>query len=280
MRFGDSIRDVDFSGMHRGTVVNRVDPMGEGRLGIFLPAFYTEAPAYTESPAPGLTVLPTDLFDNQSDLNLAQKVNTENYIWARPASWLVENGRSASNQGGGYRIPQVGTVVCVYFEGRDANRPYWIPFSPTVKGDVIAAREAGKGTNVENAAANWSDPAKKVNVDVIREYNNGNVLYMDSNADNNAFVLRFSNGHTLTVHHAAESGIILQTQKGHLVQLDENSQEIRVKTHSGNVSVVLKDDGTIVINNTSTTVLHSKGEITVKSDAHVLIQAPTVDINP
>ena len=271
-RFGDAVRDLDLGGTFRGVVVNRVDPRGEGRLGVFLPALFTEAPAQTETPAPGVTVLPQALFENQGDLGVAQSVKTDNYIWARPAAFLVENGRAADNAGGGYRVPRLGTVVRVYFESADPNKPYWEPFTLTVNGDVVAGRELGKGTNVTNAAASWRDPAKKPDIDVIREYDSGNVIYVDGNADNNALVIRWANGHTLSIGHAAESGIVLQTQKGHLVQLDENSAEIRIRTQSGNSSVVLKDDGTVVIRNSSTTLLQSGGAVTIR--------APAINLNP
>ena len=193
--------------------------------------------------------------------------------------FIVENGGAAGNHGGSYRVPTVGTMVTVFFEGNDPNKPYWLPFSPTVNGDIIAGTNLGKGTNVENAAANWQDPAKRTKIHVLAEHDNGNIIYLDSNADNNAFVIRWANGHTLSIGHAAESGIILQTEKGHMVQLDENSQEIRLRTHTGKVSLVMSDaTGDVTITNTGKTTVNSIGATLVKSAASVTIQAPKISL--
>jgi len=278
-RFGDLVRDLDLGGFFRGVVVERVDPRGEGRVGVFIPSLLTEAPAHTETPSKGQAVLAKDLFHNADDLAIPTAVKTSNYIWARPCSGLVENGRAVANAGGDYRIPQVGTVVRVWFEHKDPNRPYYDLATPTVNGDVVAATNLGKGTNVTTAAANWSDPAKKVNIRVLHEDATGNVVYIDGNKDNNALVLRWANGHTLSIGHAAESGIVLETEKGHRLQLDENSQEIRVTTHSGNAKLVLKDDGSVTVTNTGPTTVTSKGPTTVKSDAQISLTAPMIYMN-
>lgn len=273
------IRGLSFSGFFRGRVVNNTDVKKEGRLGVFIPSLITEVPDKLEVPAPSTLSIPTGLFANQKELGLSSQVKRDNYVWARPAAHLVENGGAAGNHGGSYRVPTVGTMVIVYFEGEDVNKPYWLPFSPTVNGDIIAGTNLGKGTNVENAAANWQDPAKRTKIHVLAEHDNGNIIYLDSNADNNSFVIRWANGHTLSIGHAAESGIILQTEKGHMVQLDENSQEIRLRTHTGKVSVVMSDaTGDVTITNTGKTTVNSIGDTLVKSAASVTIQAPKISL--
>lgn len=273
------IRGLDFSGNFRARVVKNDDPKKEGRLGVFIPSLITEVPASLETPQAGQGAIPTSLFANQKELGLSPQVKKDNYVWARPCAHLVENGGAAGNHGGSYRMPTVGTMVTVFFENNDPGKPYWLPFSPTVNGDIIAGTNLGKGTNVENAAANWQDPAKRTKIHVLAEHDNGNIIYLDSNADNNAFVIRWANGHTLSIGHAAESGIILQTEKGHMVQLDENSQEIRLRTHTGKVSVVMSDaTGDVTITNTGKTTVNSIGDTLVKSAASVTIQAPKISL--
>jgi uncharacterized protein involved in type VI secretion and phage assembly len=274
------VRGLSFSGYFRGRVVNNVDPKGEARLGVFIPSLITEVPNNLEAPKPTTAAIPPTLFANQHELGLSTQVKRDNYIWARPAAHLVENGSASSNASGSYKVPAVGTMVIVYFEAEDVNKPYWLPFSPTVTGDVIAGANIGKGLNVDTAAANWKDPAKKVNMHILAEQPNGNVMYMDSNADTNAFVLRWANGHTVSVGHATESGIVLQTEKGHKVQLDENSTEIRVQTHTGQVRVVLSDSGDITITNTGNTTINTTGTTNITAQGGVNISSgggsPTV----
>lgn len=267
------IRGLDFSGYFRARVVNNVDTKMEGRLGLFIPALITEVPNNLEAPKASKGTISKTLFANSDELSLPQQVKKDNYIWARPASFLVENGGSAGNHGGSYKIPTVGSMVRVYFEGNDPNKPYWVLGSPTVTGDVIAGTNMGKGTNVANAAANWADPAKRVNMHMIAEYDNGNAIYADSNADNNAFVIRWANGHTFSIGHAAESGIIMQTEKGHVIQLDENSTEIRIKTHTGQSQIVISDTGDITVTNTGDTTVNTKGNVNINAQAAINLVA-------
>ena len=276
----DQVHGLDFSGRFRGRVVNNVDPKKEGRVGVFIPALITEVPNNLDAPRPSSNGLPPNLFANQDELGLAPQVKRDNYIWARPTH-LVETGG-----GGVFRVPSVGTMVSVYFENGDVNKPYWECASPTVNGDVPAGANIGKGTNLEAGGANWQDPAARTKIHVLAEHDSGNIVYVDSNPNNNAFVIRWANGHTLSIGHAAESGIVLQTEKGHLVQLDENSGEIRLRTQTGQAQIVIADSGDVTITNTgSTTVnttgattVNSTGAATIKSAAAVTIQAPKISL--
>ena len=244
---GGQIKDVDLTGIIKARVVNNVDAKQEGRLGLFIPSLITEVPHHLEVPSPTTHVISNNLFANQSELQIATQVKGDNYIWARPCAWLIESGSAGKNAGGSFRIPNVGTMISMYFEHGDPNKPYWLPFSPSVNGDVIAGTHLGKGTNMSNTAANWKDPKKRVDINVLAEHDNGNIVYIDNNANANAVVIRLAGGHTISVSHATESGIILETSKGHTIQLDENSKQIRLRTQTGKSSIILGDDGNIVI---------------------------------
>lgn len=270
MNLESQVQDLKYSGFFRGRVVKNDDPKLEGRLGVFIPAILTELPNHLEAPVPQTSAIPENVFENQAELGLSPTVQENNYVWARPAAWLAENGGGAKNQGGSFRVPRTGTMVLVFFEGSDPNRPYWMPFTLTVDGDAVAGRELGKGPNTAETAANWTDPKKRVEVHILAEHDNGNIVAIDNNANSNSFVVRWANGHSLVIGHAAESGIVLQTEKGHTVQLDENSGQIRLRTHTNQSSIVLGDDGTIVVSST--------GPTTVRSDAVVTIQAPKISL--
>jgi hypothetical protein len=239
----------------------------------------TETPNDAEKPAPSMKASKDRVFENQTELKLPSMVKTNNYIWARPCAWLVENGSTAANQGGSHRVPRVGTVVLCFFEGADPNKPYWMPFTPTVVDDALAGRELGKGLNTEATAANWKDAKRRVEVNVLAEHDNGNVVLIDNNPDSNSFVVRWNNGHTLVIGHAAESGIVLKTEKGHLVQLDENSKEIRIRTHTGKSDIVISDTGDVTITNAASTRLTSAGPIEIVSSEKVSVAAPSISLN-
>lgn len=231
---------LDLTGWYRARVIRTDDPMLEGRLGVFIPSIITEYPQSQNTASPGTDPIPSDVFVNQKDLGLASKVKRDNYIWARPGSQLVENG-TEDGQAGQWKIPTVGTFVTVYFEDGDPNRPYWLPFTPTVDGDVIPGVNIGSGRNLSKSSDNWTDPTRKPGIEVLAEYKNGNVIYVDTNDDANSFVVRWANGHTLSIHHNEESGIVLETEKGHLLQLDENTARIKLKSHTGKAFLQLDE---------------------------------------
>lgn len=263
MDLESQVQDLKYSGFFRGRVVKNDDPKLEGRIGIFVPAIITELPNHLEAPAPQTSAIPDNVFENQAELGLNLTVQEDNYIWARPAAWMVENGGTAKNQGGSFRVPRVGTMVLVFFEGADPNRPYWMPFTLTIDGDVVAGRELGKSPNTAETAANWKDPKKRVEINILAEHDNGNIVAIDNNENSNSFVVRWSNGHSLVISHAAESGIVLQTGKGHMVQLDENSGQIRLRTQTNGSSIVLGNDGTI----------------SIKASSRIKLEAPRIDLN-
>jgi phage anti-repressor protein len=275
----NQVNQLKFSGFFRARVVKNDDPMKEGRLGLFIPSLITELPEAAEEPAPKMNTVKTDIFKNNNELSLPSQIKSDNYIWARPSQGFVEKGG-----GGLFRIPTVGTMVLGYFEGDDSNKLYWLPFTPTVKGDVIPGKHLGKGQNVEETASNWTDVKKKVEVNVIAEHVNGNIVYIDKNENVNAFVIRWANGHTLSITHAKESGIILETEKGHVIQLDENSKQIRIHTHTSQVKAVLDDNGDITVDNSKDTAVTTKGNVTIKCSAitsiiskgPMFVKAPTV----
>lgn len=286
MKEASQVHDLHFSGFFKARVVNNVDDSGEGMLGLFIPSIMTELSNMTEEPTPKTHVISEPIFENHGDHQVSPQIKIDNYIWARPCAFLVENGSGSNGSGGRFRIPKNGSMVTVYFENEDPNRPYWMPFTSTVEGDAISGREIGKGMNLANSSANWTDPAKKVNIDVIAEYDDGSVIVVDKNANSNSFALRWANGHTLSICHSSESGIYLETQKGHIVYLDENSGEIRVRTHSGKAKITLSDSGditgyaesNITLNSAGSANVTAKGELLVKSESSVAVKAPSISL--
>jgi hypothetical protein len=263
--FGDGTRRLDYSRIYKSRVVERNDPLKEGRVGVFVPNLLTDPPADTAAPQPQRTQLtPSSIFTNAAELTVATGVNTDVYFWARPSAFMVEDGAGGAQASGSFYVPKLGTIVEVYFEGNDPNKPYWRLATPTIAGQVTAGTNIGMGTNLANGAANWTGAATRPDVHVVTETDAGHIVYLDKNPNNNAFVVRWANGHTLSIADASESGIILETGKGHTVQLDENSKQIRIRTQTGKCSAVL-DDGA--------------GTVSVQAENGMTCGAPTMVFN-
>ena len=256
------IQDINLNGFVKARVIKNVDATGEGRLGLFIPSIITEVPHGSEAATPKANTVKQNLFANGPELQVAVQTHGDNYIWVRPCAALVEGGSSSKNTSGSYKVPKVGTMVNMYFEGGDPNRPYWMPFTPSINGDVIAGTNLGKGTNMANSGSNWKDMAKRVNIHVIAEYDNTNIIYVDNNDNANAVVIHVG-GHTISAGSASESGVIVETAKGHRIHLDENSKQIRLKTHSGGAKLTLGDDG----------------NISLEGSSSIKLKAPRIDLN-
>lgn len=242
----NQLNGLDLSKMYRARVVRNDDPMKEGRLALFVPAIISEYSHGLEEPAPSIGIIPPDLFENSHELSFKLIIDRDDYVWARPASQLVENGSKAKNVGGQWRIPRVGTMVTMYYENADPNRPHWLPFSPTIDGDVIAGTKIGSGRNIGAAAGNWQDVVKRVEIGILQEYDNQNIIYVDNNPDVNCYTIWWKD-HVFTMHNGEHSGIVLETEKGHLIHMDDINGTITIKTQTGGASIVMDDKaGTIV----------------------------------
>jgi hypothetical protein len=135
--------------------------------------------------------------------------------------------------------------VSVYFEGGDPNKPYWTGATPTINGDKLEGANIGKAPGTETSAANWRDPAKKPNINVLAQQANGTVIVIDDNPGSTSLTLYLANGHLLTMTDSGQSGVMLKTKSGHIAHLDDTGKKITLQTASGASSMVMNDDGTI-----------------------------------
>jgi len=245
--------DVSFDGIMRGIVVNNVDPKGEGRVAIVIPKLMpyldgSEAPTKTGTK----TTNPKSLIDNDDENPYDTTIQAVNFFWARPTFALdyapaektvtsdvseipsgAEEGTHQTVEIGGqlketsyvqgtgtYKIPRIESTVFVLFEDGDPQKCYFLPFSPTLYGEVTPM------ANVESFA-NRDTMQTKVNIHVLREWQNGNVLYADTNNDRNTFILKFANGHRLKLEFNADSSVVtLNTQSGHQLKLVDKSSAV------------------------------------------------------
>ena len=289
------LQEDDLSGFFKARVIKNIDPSGEGQIGVFIPDIMPNVTeSDTESESMEAVKPATDIFEGHDDFssNITPTSTVGNFLWCRPAASLVEiattETAATENIGGSYKIPRLGTWITVFFDNHDPSKPYYLPFSMTAHGEVIAGALLGKASLTAESKVNWDTPETRVLIEVLIEYHNKNVIYIDNNENANSYVIQWANGHSIVVHHAAESGIKLETEKGHTLHLDENSTEFRINTHTNNVSLVYRDsDGTIDIKNTGNYTQKTDGNLNIniagsaniKAGGTVNIKGATVNLN-
>lgn len=287
------LSEDDLSGFFKARVIKNIDPSGDGQIAVFIPDLMPNV-ANSDSEDQGTaSVKPaSEIFEGSEEFagNIKTSVSNGNFIWCRPAGNLVEintTGDASNAVSGNYKVPRNGTWVTVFFDNHDPNRPYYFPFSMTKFGEVIAGTLLGKSSLSTNSKTNWTTPEARVLIEVLMEYHNKNVIYIDNNENANSFVIQWANGHELVIHHADESGIRLKTEQGHTLHLDENSTEIRINTHSDNVSIVYRDsDGAIDIKQSGpfthkadSIKLNIAGNVDVTAGGNVTVKGSLVQIN-
>jgi hypothetical protein len=273
--------EISFAGWFRAIVTNNVDPKGEGRIYVTIPKFQPEQDFGAEpTKKDDKAKINKDQVDNKNSNTVDDSVLKPNGFLARPCHILNSSPteKTVTNnvkKGGGYQdvkidtslkntnynpmsgnysVPRIGTWVYVFFEDEDPKKCYWLPFGPTLEGEVVPFK------NVESLV-NKNMPSKMVNIDVIKELFNGNVIYFDANEDKNHFEIKFDNGHRIKIeHNNLSSCIVLDTESGHQIKIvdrscigtlenikDANTEDgipfgsfIKIETKKGNI--VLLDD--------------------------------------
>ena len=287
-----AIKRIDLNGIMRATVINNVDDRGgEGRIAVAISKLMpTENVLADPTPPKSEDPMDKSILENPNDNSYAEKIQIINHYWVRP-SFLIDTSpieRTVTNEisngkgfqktilnedlrktkyispTGEYRIPRIGTEVYIFFEDKDPQKGYYLPFSPTLDGQVTLMDEIENKDNVENLS-------KKVNLHIMREFQNGNIIYADTNDDTNTFTIKFQDknygrhlGHRLKFEMNEEAeGIVLETQYGHQFMLidksnndgskdsrDSNDEDglnkgkyIKLRTPKGHVVILDDNDG-------------------------------------
>ena len=236
---------VGFTGRKRATVINNVDPLGEGRVAVSIKQLRPSA-GECDAPTQANTKkqLSKDRIENKDDNQYSEQIQEVNFIWARPTflrdtsptektsiNQQVKGGghqtqeqgqqlkKSASyNAGGGpWRVPRVGTELYVFFEDGDPQKCYWLPESPSIAGQTAPMKHV-------ESVGNRDSITNKVNISVLHEGHNGSILYFDTNDNKNNLTAKLDNGHRFKiVHNETTSGILLDTQNGHRIHIMDKS---------------------------------------------------------
>jgi len=248
----ETIKRIDLSGIVRATVINNVDDRGgEGRIAVCISKVMPVEDELGDPVKPKTEdTLDKSMIENDSDNPYKTKIQIVNHYWVRPCylldkspsertvtNELVKDGGHQDATIGGdlketryipmtgeYRVPRIGTEVYIFFEDKDPQKGFYLPFSPTLDGEVTPMDEVEKKDNVENLS-------KKANIQVLREFQNGTVIYADTNDDTNTFTIKMQDpnydrhlGHRIKFEHNADhSSIVIDTAYGHQIKMVDKS---------------------------------------------------------
>lgn len=250
--YSGSLKKPSFSGIKRGTVINNVDPSGDGSVAVIIHELMDSHNPEDEITSPELKKsLNKEALENTEHNTYDDDIKEVNFFWARQCQ-LVDssprektvtakinkvssNATSGTHQEanigttltdpktayrsntGRYKIPRVGTEVFLFFENGDPQKLFYFPFGPSLEGQVTPM------DMVEEEAFKDS-PEKKVNIDVLSELCNGNVLYMNGNPEENNLAIKFSNGHRFKIqYNPTASSILIDTERGHKIKVVDRS---------------------------------------------------------
>lgn len=280
-----NIGSVGFSGKKRATVVNNVDPLGEGRVAVTIKQLQPKV-AECEEPTPADTKrkLNKDRIANKDDNTYSEEIQDVNFIWCRPMTMRncsatektstnqqVKNGGHQTQEigtqlkdsakynagGGAYNVPRIGTDIYIEFEDGDPQKPYWLPFSPSIAGQAPPMKNVESRGNAESIT-------NMVNIEVISEGHNGAIMYFDRNDDKGNFVIKLDNGTRIKMENNAKaSGVIIDTAKGHCLRIIDKSSNDGTDNAKDNNDQDGENGGSFI------TLLSAKGHIITLDDNSV-----------
>jgi len=260
------IQKQDFDGIMRGLVIDNADPKREGRVAVMIPKLMTGWVDFQPPQKPGTkATLNKFIIKNYEENNYIDKIQQVNFFWARncemidsaPAGYYINNEKTPKNSndtnthqevkvnidthynryGGSMRIPRLGTYVFIIFDDGDPQKCYYLPFGPSQSGETIPLKSLE-----EESTSNAKSPVKRANINVIREWHNGNIFYVDTNHNINTIVIKYEDGAKWKMRYC-ENAKFNQwvTQDGHSIFMkdkDKKSPEqyVEIKTTENNTT--------------------------------------------
>lgn len=248
----NGISEISYQGFMRGVVKRRDDPTGEGRVAVYIPKLMQFQSTGAKAKE-GKATNGSANYAETSEIKDNKVVNSQNYIWCRPAEYFQDGYESETN--GTYIVPQLEQTVYVMFEDEDPQKPYYLPFGPSKKGQVIPM------SNMAASESTKADPSLKPNLHILSELPNGNIIGFDYNETVNSFVVRFQNGHMLRIMKGEEGNKIeLVTENQNLIEIDDNSD---------NININVNNDMNQEIGNNLTINVSNQANVTVGKNASI-----------
>ena len=281
---GNGITDISYSGIMRGVVKRRDDPLGEGRVAVYIPKLMTFS-STNAKPEESKVTPGSGKYSPTSEVRSAKPVDALNYLWCRPVEYFSDDSASDNVVNGSYRVPQLEQTVFVFFEDEDPQKPYFYPYGPTKVGQVIPM------SNMESSESNIADVSRKPNIHILSELPNGNIIGFDYNTDTNSFVVKFQNGHKIRIMKGNDGNKIeFVTENGNLIEINDEEDNINVNVNNdmnadvGNNIVVnvgnnanIKLGGSANVDAGSSINLKAGSSINLQAGSSINLKAPSIN---
>jgi hypothetical protein len=266
----NELEKYNLNGFLTGTVMINDDPKKEGRIGVWIPKLMGNI-SKNGQPKMDKESFTNNMQANENNINPNSPISNSNYWWVRPTNMVdvakqteqyKENGdkvesynlETVQSSQGSYRVPRLGQEIIVIFLDGDPQKGYYLPLTPTTTQEVIDA------LHIYNKD-NWNDLSKKKNIEVIREYWNGNIIAVDTNPETNTLTITFddgegSKGHEFRIEYNDNvSQIEITTKEGHNFLIDDYHKNIKINTINGHF-IEMNDPGGTANDETSEDYIH------------------------
>lgn len=211
----------------RGIVVDREDPLMEGRIAVTIPRLIHEGDPAGLTLKTKTTNVNTDFLENPEVGELVNgSVETSNALWARPTK----------KTSGRYHVPYLGQTVYIFMEDGDPSKIYYMDFFPTIQGD-------NPEMYYVQAVSDVYTPDKKPNIHLLHEFLDRCAVYYNENKETREYRIHLPNNSYITIlENDTDTKIELQTPSKHTIAMDDVAAKISVLTSKGH-SIILDDGG-------------------------------------
>ena len=147
---------VNLDGVMEGIVLNREDPTGKGRVGVFISRVMGLIANSSKEEKSKLITKDTSKNDDNNSISGTATISGINYLWAKRAS-------RTGDEFGEWIIPPVGTSVFVFFLDGDPTQLYYLPFGPGDKSKMASSFNDNilhRTTNGSKIGFNFDDDKK------------------------------------------------------------------------------------------------------------------------
>jgi hypothetical protein len=268
------LEGLTLKGDMRAIVIKRNDPKRMSRVGVYIIKLmdsFTSDPKEQEA----LDVAKkNDVdYDMFSEVKAPQPIKYKNFLWAKPETGFSSAINGLRNTSGSVDVPQIGSVIYVYFEDNDPQKLRYTNRSPMLNNDR---------TSVSNLSSqSLDDPDKFPNVHIIKEYPNGTVLGVDYNEGENSFFLIMDKGHRLTINNnEKESKFVLSLQNGNHIIIDDTEEDIDININRDYTGNFGRNYNNTVTENTTfkskNINLNASQSINIKAGVSITLEAPNL----
>jgi len=151
------------------------------------------------------------------------------------SDWIAVSAPGASGNVGFLSLPSVEDQVLIIFEHGDFGRPVIIGSIPTKEHTLDGLTEDGK-----TAVHTW----------------------------------RSASGHQITIEDSkTKNAVILKTEKGHQIKLDDEGEKLTISTQGGSEIIIDDKTGKVTINSDGNLALNSQGNIDVEAQGNLSLKA-------